>query len=106
MAYSESAFGWQGAIRWASSPKRYLLNHPDPDQDGRPDGVRTPSSTGSRMPTTGARCLMFSSDRGKALTQRLNSLALSQEAFIAENYGDKATAELKRLLEGLIEKAN
>jgi hypothetical protein len=49
---------------------------------------------------------MFSSDRGKALTQRLNSLALSQEAFIAENYGDKATAELKRLLEGLIEKAN
>ena len=52
------------------------------------------------------KVLMFSSDRGKALTQRLNSLALSQEAFIAENYGDKATAELKRLLEGLIEKAN
>jgi hypothetical protein len=45
-------------------------------------------------------------DRGKALTQRLNSLALSQEAFIAENYGDKATADLKRLLESLIEKAN
>ncbi|MEH2526555.1 DNA-binding MarR family transcriptional regulator [Bradyrhizobium sp. AZCC 2176] len=52
------------------------------------------------------KVLMFSSDRGKALTQRLNSLALSQEAFIAENYGDKATAELKRLLESLIEKAN
>jgi len=52
------------------------------------------------------KVLMFSSDHGKALTQRLNSLALSQEAFIAENYGDKATAELKRLLESLIEKAN
>jgi hypothetical protein len=48
---------------------------------------------------------MFSSDRGKALTQRLNSLALSQESHIAESYGNKATAELKRLLEGLIEKA-
>jgi MarR family transcriptional regulator, organic hydroperoxide resistance regulator len=32
---------------------------------------------------------MFSSDRGKALTQRLNSLALGQEAFIAENCGNK-----------------
>jgi MarR family transcriptional regulator, organic hydroperoxide resistance regulator len=52
------------------------------------------------------KVLMFSSDRGKALTQRLNSLALSQEAFIAENYGNKATADLKRLLESLIEKAN
>ena len=49
---------------------------------------------------------MFSSDRGKALTQRLNSLALSQESHIAESYGNKATAELKRLLESLIEKAN
>jgi DNA-binding MarR family transcriptional regulator len=52
------------------------------------------------------KVVMFSSDRGKALTQRLNSLALSQEAHIAENYGNKATAELKRLLEGLIEKTN
>ena len=45
-------------------------------------------------------------DRGKTLTQRLNSLALSQEAHIAEYYGNKATADLKRLLESLIEKAN
>ena len=51
------------------------------------------------------KVLMFSSDRGKALTQRLNSLALSQESHIAESYGNKATAELKRLLESLIEKA-
>ena len=52
------------------------------------------------------KVVMFSSDRGKTLTQRLNSLALSQEAHISENYGNKATAELKRLLETLIEKAN
>ena len=52
------------------------------------------------------KVLMFSSDRGKTLTQRLNSLALSQEDHIAESYGNKATAELKRLLESLIEKAN
>jgi MarR family transcriptional regulator, organic hydroperoxide resistance regulator len=52
------------------------------------------------------KVLMFSSDRGKALTQRLNWLALSQEDHIAESYRNKATAELKRLLESLIEKAN
>jgi MarR family transcriptional regulator, organic hydroperoxide resistance regulator len=52
------------------------------------------------------KVLMFSSDRGKALTERLNNLALSQEAHIAENYGNEATAELKRLLENLIESAN
>ncbi len=52
------------------------------------------------------KVLMFSSDRGKALTYRLNSLAQRQESHIAESYGNKATAELKRLLENLIEKAN
>ena len=57
-------------------------------------------------PNDRRKVLMFISDRGKVLTQRLNSLALSQEAHIAENYGDRATAELKRLLENLIEKAN
>jgi len=51
------------------------------------------------------KVVMFISDRGKTLTQRLNSLAQSQEAHIAENYGNKATADLKRLLESLIEKA-
>ncbi|MDQ8730486.1 MarR family transcriptional regulator [Bradyrhizobium sp. LHD-71] len=48
------------------------------------------------------KVLMFSSDRGKALTARLNSLAMSQEAHIVESYGDKSTNELKRLLERLI----
>jgi MarR family len=47
------------------------------------------------------KVLMFSSDRGKALTQRFNSLALSQESHIAESYDNKATADLKRLLESL-----
>jgi DNA-binding MarR family transcriptional regulator len=51
------------------------------------------------------KVLMFISDRGKDVTRRLNLLALRQEAHISENYGDKATSELKRLLETLIEKA-
>jgi DNA-binding MarR family transcriptional regulator len=52
------------------------------------------------------KVLMFSSDRGQALCTRLNSLAVSQEAHIVENYGDKSTSELKRLLESLIDSAN
>ena len=52
------------------------------------------------------KVLMFISDRGKALCKRLNSLAASQEAHILENYGDKATGELKRLLENLIDAAS
>src|SRR6201984_538997 len=40
------------------------------------------------------KVLMFSSDRGQALCKRLNSLAVSQEAHIVENYGDKSTSEL------------
>lgn len=49
------------------------------------------------------KVLMFLSDRGRALCQRLNELAMSQEAHIAENYGNKSTTELKRLLESLID---
>ena len=49
------------------------------------------------------KVLMFLSDRGRALCQRLNELALSQEAHIVESYGNKATRELKRLLESLID---
>jgi MarR family transcriptional regulator, organic hydroperoxide resistance regulator len=51
------------------------------------------------------KVLIFSSDRGQALSQRLNPLAQSQEAHIVDSYGDKATNELKRLLENLIESA-
>jgi MarR family transcriptional regulator, organic hydroperoxide resistance regulator len=52
------------------------------------------------------KVLMFCSERGKILCQRLNSLAMSQEAHIVENYGNKSTNELKRLLESLIDSAN
>ena len=52
------------------------------------------------------KVLMFSSDRGAILCKRLNSLAMSQEAHIVENYGDKSTSELKRLLESLIDSSS
>lgn len=56
-------------------------------------------------PADRRKVLIFCSDRGKALAQRLAPLALGQEAHIASSYGDKATAQLKRLLESLIARA-
>ncbi len=52
------------------------------------------------------KVLMFISDRGKVLCKRLNSLAVRQEEHVLESYGDKATTELKRLLENLIDNSN
>jgi DNA-binding MarR family transcriptional regulator len=52
------------------------------------------------------KVLMYCSDRGRLLAQRLNLLAQSQETHIAENYGNRATEDLKRLLETLIESAS
>lgn len=49
------------------------------------------------------KVLMFLSDRGRTLCQRLNKLAMSQEAHIVESYGNKSAKELKRLLESLID---
>jgi DNA-binding MarR family transcriptional regulator len=57
-------------------------------------------------PTDRRKVLMFVSDRGMGLCKRLNSLAMSQEQHILENYGDKSTSELKRLLESLIDSAS
>jgi len=57
-------------------------------------------------PTDRRKVLMFVSDRGKVLCKRLNSLAMSQEQHILENYGDKPTSELKRLLESLIDSSS
>jgi DNA-binding MarR family transcriptional regulator len=57
-------------------------------------------------PTDRRKVLMFVSDRGKVLCKRLNSLAVSQEQHILENYGDKSTSELKRLLESLIDSSS
>ena len=52
------------------------------------------------------KVLMYISDRGRELTMRLNSLAQSQETHIVANYGNRATADLKRLLETLIDVAS
>ena len=57
-------------------------------------------------PADRRKVLIFCSDRGKALAQRLAPLALGQAAHIVTSYGDKATAQLKRLLETLIERAS
>lgn len=51
------------------------------------------------------KVLIFSSDRGKALTRKLDPLVQDQEAHIAGSNGNKATSDLKRLLENLIERA-
>lgn len=56
-------------------------------------------------PADRRKVLIFCSDRGKALARKLVPLALDQEAHIVNSYGDKATAQLKRLLETLIERA-
>jgi DNA-binding MarR family transcriptional regulator len=56
-------------------------------------------------PADRRKVLIFCSDRGKALARKLAPLALDQEAHIVNSYGDKATAQLKRLLETLIERA-
>jgi DNA-binding MarR family transcriptional regulator len=52
------------------------------------------------------KVLMFISNRGEILCKRLDSLAASQEEHVVESYGDKATNELKRLLENLIDSSN
>lgn len=57
-------------------------------------------------PADRRKVLIFCSDRGKALGRKLAPLAQSQEADIAKSYGDKAMAQLKRLLEDLIERSN
>ncbi len=51
------------------------------------------------------KVLMYLSDRGKALAKRLKPLAQRHEARIIQNYGDKSTNELKRLLGSLIERS-
>jgi MarR family transcriptional regulator, organic hydroperoxide resistance regulator len=49
------------------------------------------------------KVLLFLSDQGKILAKRLKPLVQSHEAHIVQNYGDKSTSQLKRLLESLIE---
>jgi len=51
------------------------------------------------------KVLLYLSDRGKTLAKRIKPLAQSHEARIIQDYGDKSTNELKRLLGALIETA-
>ena len=50
----------------------------------------------------GRRVLIFISERGRAMNDRLNRLANLRQAEIVEGYGDRETEELKRLLSELI----
>ena len=55
-------------------------------------------------PADGRRVLIFISERGQALNERLNRLANLHQAEFIEDYGDRATEALKRLLEQLIQR--
>jgi MarR family transcriptional regulator, organic hydroperoxide resistance regulator len=48
------------------------------------------------------KILIFISNDGKAVNERLNRLANSHQAGLIDSCGDSGAAELKRLLEGLI----
>ena len=52
----------------------------------------------------GRRVLIFISERGRAMNDRLNRLADLRQAEIVEGYGDQETEELKRLLAELIQR--
>jgi len=52
------------------------------------------------------KVLIFISDRGRALNERLNRLANNHQAGIVESYGNRHAMELKRLLEGLIQRTS
>jgi MarR family transcriptional regulator, organic hydroperoxide resistance regulator len=52
------------------------------------------------------KVLMFCAERGKILRQRLDLLAMSQEAHIVQRCGSRSVSELKRLLELLINSTN
>jgi DNA-binding MarR family transcriptional regulator len=53
-------------------------------------------------PKDGRKVLIFISERGRALNDRLSRLANLHQAEIVEGYGDRETEELKRLLSELI----
>jgi DNA-binding MarR family transcriptional regulator len=53
-------------------------------------------------PKDGRKVLIFISERGRALNDRLSRLANLRQAEIVEGYGDRETEELKRLLSELI----
>jgi DNA-binding MarR family transcriptional regulator len=54
--------------------------------------------------TDGRKVLIFISAHGRAANDRLNRLANLHQAEIVENYGNREAEELKRLIEGLIQR--
>ncbi len=50
------------------------------------------------------KVLIFIAERGRAVIQRLNRLANLHQAEIVESYGNRQAEELKRLIEGLIQR--
>lgn len=55
-------------------------------------------------PADGRKVLIFLSERGRALNERLTRLADLHQAGLVEGYGDRETEALKRLLEELIQR--
>jgi DNA-binding MarR family transcriptional regulator len=53
-------------------------------------------------PVDRRKILIFISDDGRAVNERLNHLANSHQAGLVDSCGDREAAELKRLLQGLI----
>ena len=53
-------------------------------------------------PKDGRKVMIFISERGRALNERLSRRANLRQAEIVEGYGDRETEELKRLLSELI----
>ena len=55
-------------------------------------------------PADGRRVLIFISERGRAVNERLNRLANQHQAELVEDYGDRQTEALRRLLGDLIQR--
>ncbi len=55
-------------------------------------------------PNDGRKVLIFISERGRTVNERLNKLAASHQDEIVESCGNRELEELKRLLEGLIQR--
>ena len=55
-------------------------------------------------PADRRKVMIFLSDRGRDLSGRLERLVSDHQANLVESWGDEQTTQLKRLLEGLIER--
>ncbi len=55
-------------------------------------------------PKDGRRVLIFISEHGRAVNERLNRLANQHQAELVEGYGDRQTEALRRLLGDLIQR--